>query len=66
MREHGLNRNMYYRWRSIARGELVGWWDGCLVDERMRSACLDLVIAVTRARLNREQAELDHLLGCGP
>lgn len=64
LREHGISRTTYYRWRSIARGEIVVWWDGCVVDERMRSACSDLVIAVTHARLERDQAELDHLLAC--
>jgi transposase-like protein len=66
LRDHEISRTTYYRWRSIASGEFVEWFDGCKVDEEMRMLCWNLTVELVTVELERKQTQLDRLLVSRP
>jgi hypothetical protein len=61
LRAHGVRRGTYYGWISIGRGELVEWWDGCVVDARTFHECWTLAVAMARARLEWDRNMIERL-----
>jgi hypothetical protein len=55
------NRQAYYRWLDIGRGQMTEWGDGTPINDTDYARCRQLLMDVTRARIAREQEQLGRI-----